>query len=122
MRVDVSEVMVLADDIERNADAVPERARLVVGKGGFDTVAAIQQGIVAADAIDTGTSLNSTSVDFTDDGLGFEAGPTTDYFVYVDLGTSEIRPRNIVGPAADRVFPGVEAALGDIGGGAIDRA
>lgn len=121
MRVDVTEVHQLAADIDRNAAAVPAQARTVIKKTGFDTVAAIQQGIVDADAIDTGNMLNTTSVDFTDDGLGFEAGPTAEYALYVDQGTSEIAPRNFTGPAADRTFPQVPAALAAIGSKAIDR-
>lgn len=120
MHVDVSEVMALARDIERNADQVPGQAKIVVTKVGYDTVAAIQQGIRDVDAIDTGAMLNTTGVDFSGDGLGFEAGPGQEYAVYVDQGTSEIAPRDFTGPAADRTFPGVDDGLGEIGSRAID--
>lgn len=117
--VDVSEVIAFGNDIIRNASEAPAQARLAVEKVGYDTVAAIQQNIRDVGAIDTGNMLNTTSVDFTDEGLGFEAGPEAEYAIYVDQGTSEIAPRNFTGPAADREFPNLDAALAEIGDGAF---
>lgn len=111
MHADVSEVMAFANDIDRNADQVPALARLAVGKVGHDTVATMQ----AITPVDTGNLKNSESVDFTDGGLGFEAGPTAEYGGYVEEGTSRMHAEPYAGPAADREFPMLEDALGDIG-------
>jgi HK97 gp10 family phage protein len=115
MHIDVSEVMELARDIERNADQVPAQARAVVTKVGYDTLATMQ----AITPVDTGNLKNSEGIDFTDDGLGFEAGPTAEYGGYVEEGTSKMAAEPYAGPAADREFPGVEHGLGEIGSRAI---
>lgn len=115
MGIDVSEVMAFARDIERNADAVPARARRAVEKVGHDTVATAQ----AIVPVDTGNLKSSISVDFTDDGLGFEAGPMASYGEFVEEGTSRMSPEPYLGPAADREFPNLEQALASIGEGAF---
>ena len=115
MHIDVSEVMELASDIERNADQVPGLARAAVHKVGYDTLATMQ----SITPVDTGNLKNSESVDFTDDGLGFEAGPTAEYGGYVEEGTSKMAAEPYAGPAADRTFGQLDAALADIGDRAI---
>jgi HK97 gp10 family phage protein len=116
--VDVSEVMAFARDIEQNANRVPARAKVAVQKVGHDTLAVMQAGT----PVDTGNLKNSESVDFTGDGLGFEAGPTAEYGVYVEEGTSRMSAEPYAGPAADQTFPLLEDALGAIGDGAFGHA
>lgn len=82
--LDVHEVMDLASDIERNAALVPAKARLIVAKWGHDVAAA---GQINA-PVDTGTLRASIGVDFTEDGLAFEAGPTVEYGGFVEEGTA----------------------------------
>lgn len=117
MRVDVSEVMALARDIEQNAAQVPTQARTVIHKVGYDTLATMQAGT----PIDTGNLKNSEGIDFTDDGLGFEVGPTAEYGGYVEEGTSRMHAEPYAGPAADREFPNVDEGLAAIGEQAIGR-
>lgn len=117
MYVDVSEVYELAADMERNADAIPAKVRTIVHRGGFDTLSTMQAGT----PVDTGNLRSSESVDFTDDGLGFEVGPTAEYGDYVEEGTSKMRAEPYAGPAADRVFPGIEDALGDTAADVVGR-
>lgn len=115
MHVDVSEILAFARDIERNADAVPGQVKLVIAKGGHDSLATMQ----SITPVDTGNLKNSESVDFTDNAMGFEVGPTAEYGVYVEEGTSKMSAEPYVAPAVDRVFPSIEAALGDIVDGAF---
>lgn len=82
--IDAHEVFELAADIERNAAMVPAKARLVTSKWGHDVQAAAQ---VNAPVV-TGTLMGSISTDITDDGLGFEVGPTAEYGGYVEEGTA----------------------------------
>ncbi|MBP2704401.1 HK97 gp10 family phage protein [Microbispora sp. RL4-1S] len=65
---------------------------VVVRKTGFDTVAGGQDRV----AVDTGHLKSTIGVDFDDDGLGFEAGPTASYGAHSEYGTKPhvIRPRN----------------------------
>ncbi|GAA0403062.1 hypothetical protein GCM10009530_63810 [Microbispora corallina] len=83
------------DLIEHLAAAVPKTEELcsvVVRKTAFDTVAGGQTRV----AVDTGHLKSTIGVDFDNDGLGFEAGPTASYGAHVEYGTKPhiIRPRN----------------------------
>lgn len=126
--IDLHEVYQLADDIEANAAKVPVKARLVVGKWGHDVQADAQTGA----PVDTGNLKNSISTDITDDGLGFEVGPTAEYGDYVEQGTHGPYPienafgwgitvmhpgepaQPYMGPAFDRRMEAGVAAFGEL--------
>lgn len=118
MRIDVSEVLQLADDITHNAAQTLPKAQLIVQKTGHDLVAAAQ----AVCPVDTGNLKNSISVDVTDDGLGFEAGPTAFYGLYVEQGTSRMSPEPYMTPTADLILPRGEEALAQLGIQVISRS
>lgn len=46
--------------------------------------------------------------------LDAEVGPTADYGLYLEYGTSKMGPRPYMNPATDRVEPGFVAAMGRI--------
>lgn len=117
MRIDVSEVLELADDIDRNATETLPKAQMIVAKTGHDLVAVAQ----SVAPVETGALKNSISVDIADGGLGFEAGPTVDYGLYVEQGTSRMAPEPYMTPSADAVLPRGEAALAQLGIQIISR-
>ncbi|GII87063.1 hypothetical protein Ssi03_50530 [Sphaerisporangium siamense] len=77
--------------IEKATAEVTAKSRLVVEKTGHNTVGYAQN----LAPVDTGNLRASIGVDFDDDGLGFEAGPTAEYGADVEYGTRPhvIRPR-----------------------------
>lgn len=137
--IDASEVHELADDIRGHARVFPDRAQLVVEKGGHDTVM-ISQVLVP---VDTGFLKGSIGVDFGH--LSFTAGPTADYGDIIERGVPHpfvinaraggtlhfmidgkdifaksvvhppIPPRPYMAPAFDRTLEQVESGLAELG-------
>lgn len=105
---DVSEVHRLAADLQANADQVEPRAEAVIARTGFQVVATGQ--VLAP--FEFGTLRASVGVDI--DGLAFEAGPTVDYGLYQELGTSDMSANPFMGPSFDRHLPGAEQQLADV--------
>lgn len=64
--------------------------------------------------VDTGATKNSIGVD-SPEPLQRVIGPTTEYAPYLELGTARMGPRAFMGPAADRVTPGLVTAMGQLG-------
>lgn len=99
-------------------DAGPEaveKAKTVVSKSRHDVVAGAQ----AICPVDTGNLKNSIGVDFDEDGLGWEAGPTANYGAYVEYGTRRMAPQAYMGPSFDRVAAEVQPLLEQIAGGIL---
>lgn len=65
-------------------------------------------------AVDTGNQQNSVSTTISDGGMTAEIGPTTDYSIYQELGTSTQPPQAFLGPASDRHIPMLEQAIARI--------
>lgn len=142
VKVDVSQVERLADDLARNAGRVDIGARAIVAKVGEDTAARAQE----LAPVDTGTLKSSISADI--DGLVAEIGPTVEYGAYVEEGTLPhlivadggflhfvdeghdvyarvvhhpgTAPQPFMAPAADMEFPKAEEALGILGSRILD--
>nr|WP_227467513.1 HK97-gp10 family putative phage morphogenesis protein [Nocardioides lijunqiniae] len=91
------------------ADDIEPKAELVVAKGGHDVVADAQ--VLAP--YEFGVLTASIGVDV--DGLSFVAGPTVEYGLYQELGTSEMPPQPYMAPAFDRNLVRIESALGQLG-------
>lgn len=113
--IDTSEVHELARHQSAYAAVVPARARTIVARAGFATEAAIKAEILRLDLIDTGAMVNSTSVDV--DGLEFEAGPTVEYAIYQDQGTSELPANEFTGHGFDQVLPNTIREVAELGVG-----
>jgi hypothetical protein len=99
---DVSELIHLEAVLGRAGPRAEQMTKTVVAKTGFDTVAGAQ----ALAPVDTGNLKSSIGVDFDDDELGFEAGPTANYGAHIEYGAGPhvIRPRNgraLFWPGAD---------------------
>jgi HK97 gp10 family phage protein len=102
-------------ELDRVPADVTRQLRPVVRKTGFDVVGNAQKIV----AVDTGATKNSIGADFDSDGLGFTAGPTTNYAEYLEFGTSRMAPRAFMGPSFDRFVPEAVDAAGEILGGIL---
>lgn len=98
-------------DLQQAGLIVAHRAGRVIAKTGHDVVRDAQ----AFCPVKTGNLRSSISVDFDHDGMGFEAGPTASYGIFLELGTSRMGPHAYLGPAFDRNVPGAVTALGLLG-------
>ena len=80
-------------------------AEVVVAKSAFDLERLAKQ----AAPVRTGNLRSSISTDVR--GLEAEVGPTANYGVFVELGTSRQAPQPYLMPAADKVEDRMEKAL-----------
>lgn len=103
-------------DLMRAGHITAVRAATVIRKTGMDVVRDAQ----LMCPVDTGNLRSSIGVDYDNDGLGFEAGPTASYGRYVEEGTSRMAPHAYLGPAFDRRVPSAVAALGLLGGRVLE--
>ena len=111
---DFSELRDLAADLSKAGPEAAERAKVVVRKTALDVEASAK--VYAP--VDTGflrTSIGNT-VTIGGDVIEAEVGPTAEYGLYVELGTSRMAPQPYLAPAFDRVEPGFVAAMEQIGG------
>lgn len=105
---DMSEVRQLAADLTAAGQKAEPLARTVVAKSALDLVAQAKY-----DApVDTGFLRGSISAQI--DGLQAEAGPTAEYGLYQEVGTSRMAPQPYLFPALDRITPMFEAAMGQV--------
>lgn len=79
---------------------------------------AVEADAKALAPVDTGNLRSSISSSFTGDGRGgamtAEVGPTADYGIYQEFGTSTQAGTPFMGPAFDRQLPGFEAAVAQL--------
>lgn len=103
----------LAADLERAPGRVGARAAQVIRSG----AARITRDAKILAPVDTGNLRASIGADITGDGrtgsITAEIGPTADYGVYVELGTSRMAPQPYLFPAFDNQIDGISRALGD---------
>ena len=110
----------MADDIKDLSKYIKSASEKTVEKlkraliaGGNAIVTKARQNITTQKAIDTGTLRNSvvSNQNFGGGNLEVVVGPTVDYGVYVEYGTSKMRDRPYLIPAFNVVAPRVEEAM-----------
>lgn len=109
MGFDTTGLRVLQADLGKASARTVAAASLVVRK----TAADIEATAKIHAPVDTGALRNSISSDISV--LSAEIGPTVDYGLYVEAGTSRAAPQPYMGPAADVHGPAFEAAIAQIG-------
>lgn len=109
MPADASQIRALSRDLRALGPAMKHRARVAIRKVCADTKRDAQ----ALAPVDTGALRNSISYETreTADGAVGEVGPTVEYGLYVELGTSRMAGQPFMGPAFDRNAPALERAL-----------
>ena len=116
MSWDVGELRALAADLGEASASAQLKATQVVQKSAFD----VQRLAAERAPVRTGFLASSIGVDFdSGDGLTATIGPAASYGIFVEAGTSRMRPQPYLGPAFDAVVPGFTAAMEQLGGGIL---
>lgn len=114
--LDVRELRGVGNEIGRKAGTVAVEGSAIVRKTAFD----IEGTSKSLAAVDTGTNRNSISTDITGDALFgdlvAEIGPTTDYGLWQEIGTSTQTGQPYMAPAYDRHIGPCLEALARMGG------
>lgn len=92
------------------------QARVVVRKVAAD----IEASAKALAPVDTGNLKSSITTSRNASGFAAEVGPTANYGIFLELGTSRMPPQPFMGPAADHHTPVFEQAMGQLGMEALD--
>lgn len=103
--------------LSREFGLVPVRLRPLVKKAVQKTALDIERDAKLKVAVDTGNLKNS--IGHSDLRLGgtdysVEIGPTANYGVFVEQGTTRMAPQPFMGPAADRHEPLFQQAMAQI--------
>ena len=106
MGIDASELRALAKTLRRRAAGLPVRADRALRKATMDMV---RDAAIAAPK-DTGYLASSIGVDYPAQ-LKAVLGPTANYAIFVEWGTSRMSARPYMHPAVDRNLPGLGKAL-----------
>lgn len=105
--------------------ALSSRLQTVGGRIGAPTAMVLRRTAYAIEGdakvfapVDTGNLRNSISTEIAGDGrfgaMTAEIGPTAEYGIYQEFGTSRMPAHPFMGPAFDRHTPGYTAALANI--------
>lgn len=117
--VDLSEVRAFSSRLATAGVRVGAGGALALRKTAFDIEADAQQ----LAPFDTGNLRNSISASFEGDGrsgtMTAEIGPTAEYGIYVEWGTSVQPGQPFLAPAFDRRVPAYNEALGILAAKAI---
>lgn len=110
MSADVSQLRALSTDLRLVSTTTLPKVRAAVRKTLFD----IEQDAKATAPVDTGNLRNSISTEVEYGGMGGEVGPTAEYGIYVELGTSRMGAQPYLGPAFDRRAPQLSRVLASL--------
>ncbi|WP_248582598.1 HK97-gp10 family putative phage morphogenesis protein [Nocardioides sp. InS609-2] len=117
--LDVSELRALGFRLQAASGTIGALTAAAVRKTAFD----IEADAKALAPVDTGNLKNSITTTLTGDGrtgsMSAEIGPTAEYGVFQEYGTSTQPGKAYMGPAFDRRAPGLDAAIGQILDGLI---
>lgn len=117
MPSDFSQLNKLAFDLGRVAGQALPFAAKAIRKTAFD----IEADAKVLAPVDTGNLKNSITTDIQAGGLSAEVGPTANYGIYQEYGTSTQPGKPYLGPAFDRRTPALEKALSQIADGLVGR-
>lgn len=110
--IDTSELDALARSLGKAAGGIGARTAAVLRKTAYD----IERSAKAQAPVDTGALRASISTSFSGDGrhgtMAAEIGPTVEYGIYLELGTSRMPPQPYLAPAYEQHIGSLEAALG----------
>lgn len=114
LTLDTGEVRALAGRIVGNAGRISAQGSALLRKTSFD----IQADAMALAPVDTGALRSSISTSFSGDGRGgamsAEIGPTAEYGVHQEFGTSMQPGTPFMGPAFDRRVPAFNQGLAQL--------
>lgn len=113
--MDMSQVNAFAADLGKIGTKAQVLASAAIRKTAHD----IEAEAKVFAPVDTGNLKNSISTSVSLGGLSAEIGPTAEYGIYVELGTSRMAPAAYMGPAFDRKAPDLETALSHIADGLV---
>ena len=113
VHLDLSEVAALGVKLAAAGPIAQQGAATALGR----TAYAIQGDAQVLCPVDTGNLMNSISTSI--EGMTAEIGPTADYGIYVELGTSKMAGQPYMAPAFDRRVPQYVDALGQLAAAAI---
>lgn len=109
--IDAHEVL----DLGKKLEATPVRAGAKVAAAIRKTAHDIESDAKGLAPVDTGFLRNSIGMDLEGDGrfgtMSAEIGPTAEYGIYQEMGTSRMAAHPFMGPAYDRRIPAFEVAL-----------
>lgn len=113
--IDTSQLEALAADVTRGGQRLGQKGAVVLRAGAFKMQSSMQQ----LAAVDTGNMRSSVSTSFAGDGrsgvMAAEIGPTADYSIWVETGTSTNAAQPFVGPAYDQNIGGLLDACAQLG-------
>lgn len=107
---DTKDLIRMSEDLRSGGSRVDFYAKRALEKTAFDIQAMAQFAV----PVQTGFLKNSIGVSFSEGGLAAEIGPTADYGVFIEFGTSVMSPQPYLIPAFDRNVPLFARALGQI--------
>ena len=102
-----------AAELRGDAGTLVPRASAVVRTVALDTEADAK----ALAPVDTGNLRSSITTSVQGDGLRAAVVATASYAVFVEQGTSRMRPQPFMGPATDRNAPKFREAMSRLGEG-----
>lgn len=112
--IENGQVKALTDSLRRMPARIRPMAQAVVEKTSADIE---RDGKIKA-PVDTGNLKSSIGREVKE--LEAEIGPTANYGIYLELGTSRMAAQPYMGPAADLHTPAFEAAMTKIAEEALD--
>lgn len=119
INIDVSQVSALAASISASGGRVGAQVAQVVRASG----ARVERASKQIAPVDTGNLRNSISTTQTGDGrstsISVAIGPTANYGIFVEEGTSRMRPQPFMGPAFEQVVPQFVSAIETLAAGGL---